>query len=74
MHGRPRRPWVRLMGYGRRAGLRAWPSMRRREAELVTRVAQAIDPDVFKDAFAAGSELNLREAVALVRGDRMMEV
>ena len=56
-------------GLRRRAGLRAWPSMRRDEAELATRVAQEVDPDVFKDAFAAGSELNQREAVALVRGD-----
>ena len=56
-------------GLRRRAGLRAWPSMRRDEAELATRVAQEVDPDVFKDAFAAGSELNQREAIALVRGD-----
>ena len=60
-------------GLRQRAGLRAWPSMRRGEAELATRVAQEIDSDVFKDAFAAGSELNQPEAVALVRGDRMME-
>jgi hypothetical protein len=39
------------------------------EAELVTRVAQEIDPEVFNDVFAAGSELSQREAVALVRGD-----
>ena len=61
-------------GLRRGAGLRAWPSMRRGEAQLATQVAQEIDPDVFKDAFAAGSELNQREAVALVRGDRMTEV
>jgi predicted ATPase len=61
-------------GLRRREGLRAWPSMRRGEAELATRVAQAIDPDDFKDAFAAGSELNQLEAVELVRRDRMMEV
>jgi predicted ATPase len=60
-------------GLRQRAGLRAWPSMRRGEAELATRVAQEIDPDVFKDAFAAGAELNQREAVEFVRGDRMME-
>jgi predicted ATPase len=60
-------------GLRQRAGLRAWPSMRRGEAELATRVAQQIDPDIFKDAFAAGSELNQLEAVGLVRGDRMME-
>jgi hypothetical protein len=34
-------------------------------------VAQEIGPDVFKDAFAAGSELSQREAVALVRGDSL---
>jgi hypothetical protein len=56
-----------------RAGLRAWPSMRRGEAELATQVAQELDHDVFKDAFAAGSQLNQREAVALVHTDRMME-
>jgi hypothetical protein len=59
-------------GLRQRAGLRAWPSMRRGEAELATRVAQEIDPDAFKDTFAAGSELDQLEAVALVRGDRMM--
>ena len=55
-------------GLRRRAGLRAWPSTRRGEAELVTRVAQEIDPRDFEDALAAGSELGHREAVALVRG------
>jgi tetratricopeptide (TPR) repeat protein len=60
-------------GLRQRAGLRAWPSMRRAEAELTTRVAQQIDPDAFQDAFAAGSELSQLQAVALVRGDRMME-
>ncbi len=61
-------------GLRQRAGLRAWPSMRRGEAELVTQVTQELDPDVFEDAFAAGSQLNQREAVALVRTDRTMEV
>jgi hypothetical protein len=61
-------------GLRQRAGLRAWPSTRRGEAELVTRVAQEIDPQVFKDAFAAGSELSQREAVALVRGDSSRDV
>jgi tetratricopeptide (TPR) repeat protein len=55
-------------GLRRRAGLRAWPSMRRGEEELATRVAQETEPGVFKDAFAAGSGLSQREAVALVRG------
>ena len=61
-------------GLRQRAGLRAWPSMRRGEAELATQVAQEIDPEGFKDAFAAGSELDQVEAVALVRGDRVPEV
>jgi len=56
-------------GLRRRAGLRGWPSMRRSEAELVTRAAQQIDRQEFDDAFAAGSELSQRAAVALVRGD-----
>jgi hypothetical protein len=43
--------------------------MRRSEAELVTRAAQQIDRQEFDDAFAAGSELSQRAAVALVRGD-----
>ncbi|HET6752501.1 MAG TPA: hypothetical protein VFH23_00955, partial [Jiangellaceae bacterium] len=60
-------------GLRQRARLRAWPSTRRGEAELVTRVTQDIDPDVFNDAFAAGSKLNQREAVALVRGDSSRE-
>ena len=55
-------------GLRQRAGLRAWPSMRPGEAELASRVTQELDPEVFRDAFAAGSELSQREAVALVRG------
>jgi len=56
-------------GLRRHAGLRAWPSTRRSEAELVTRIAQEIDHEDFEDALAAGSELSHREAVGLVRGD-----
>ena len=59
-------------GLRQRAGLRAWPSMRRSEAELATRLAEQIDPEIFKDAFAAGSELNQLEAVALVRGNQVV--
>ncbi|MEO8696964.1 MAG: DUF4062 domain-containing protein [Acidimicrobiales bacterium] len=51
-----------------RAGLRAWPLTRRAEAELRARVVQALEPAVFDAAFTAGTELNHREAVALVRG------
>ena len=55
-------------GLRQRAGLRAWPSRRRSEAELVARVAERLGPEDFKKAFAAGSKLNRRDAVALVRG------
>ena len=54
-------------GLRRRAGLRAWPSMRPGEAELATRVADETDRSDFEDAFAAGSELSHRQAVDLVR-------
>lgn len=60
-------------GLRKLAGLRAWPSMRRGEAELVNLVAQKLDPEVFRHAFAAGSELNRRQAVALVRSGREVE-
>ena len=53
-------------GLRRRAWLRAWPSTRRAEAELVTRVAQELDAADYQEAFAAGAELTHREAVALV--------
>ena len=53
----------------RRAGLKAWPSTRRRETELVTRVGQAADSLDFEDALAAGAQLSHREAVVLVRGN-----
>jgi predicted ATPase len=54
-------------GLRRRAGLKAWPSTRRREAELVTQVAQAADAWDFEDACAAGAQLSHREAVAFIR-------
>ena len=57
-------------GLRQRAGLQAWPLLRRSEAELIVRVQQASDPAAFKEAFAAGSELSQREVVDLVRDDR----
>jgi hypothetical protein len=54
-------------GLRRRAGLRAWPSRRRSEDELVARVAASLGREDFEKAFAAGSELNQRDAIALVR-------
>ena len=53
-------------GLRKRVGLRAWPSMRRGEGELADRVAHKLDLEAFEHAFAAGSALNRREAVALV--------
>ena len=61
-------------GLRQRAGLRAWPSMRRAEAELASRVAKEGDAGVYQDAFATGSEFDQRDAVALVLGDRTMAV
>jgi ATP/maltotriose-dependent transcriptional regulator MalT len=55
-------------GLRRRAGLRAWPSARRGEAVLVTRVAQELDAAAYAGAFTAGADLGHREAVTLVRG------
>ena len=57
-------------GLRQRAGLRAWPSTRRGEHALATRVAQELDPQTFEKAFTAGSELSHRQAVALVRGEQ----
>jgi predicted ATPase len=54
-------------GLRRRAGLRVWPTARGSEANLRTQVERALDPGEFKDAFAAGSQLTRREAMAMVR-------
>jgi predicted ATPase len=55
-------------GLRRRAGLRAWPSTRRAEAELAALVAQHVAPSDYEAAWAAGSGLTHREAVTVVRG------
>jgi tetratricopeptide (TPR) repeat protein len=57
-------------GLRRRVGLRAWPHLRRVEAELVTRARQRLGAARFDQAFAAGSGLTQREAVAIVRDHR----
>ena len=57
-------------GLRQRVGLRAWPMLRRGEAELVAQVRQTLGADRFDQAFAAGSGLSQREAVAAVRGRR----
>ena len=55
-------------GLRRRAGLRAWPLIRQSESELITRLVEQTDPDVYTDAFTAGSELHARDALALLAG------
>jgi len=54
-------------GLRRRAGRRVWPVMREAEAELATQIRAALGADRFDQAFAAGSRLTRREAVAAVR-------
>jgi hypothetical protein len=54
----------------RRVGLRAWPLLRREEAELVAQVRQALGADRFDQLYAAGSPLSQQEAVAAVRDRR----
>jgi predicted ATPase len=57
-------------GLRRRAGLQVWPSMRREEAALASRVAEQLDAAVYQDTLAAGAQLRRRDAVALVREPR----
>jgi predicted ATPase len=57
-------------GLRRRAGLRAWPMLRRGEAQLVAEVRQALGEEKFGQIFVAGTRLNQQEAVAAVRADR----
>jgi hypothetical protein len=44
--------------------------LRPTEAELTAQLRQALGADRFDQAFAAGSRLNQREAVAAVRDER----
>jgi predicted ATPase len=55
-------------GLRRRVGLRAWPMLRRGGADLGTEIREALGRDRFDQAFAAGTRLTQREAVAAVRG------
>ena len=57
-------------GLRRRVGLRAWPMLRPTETELTAQLRQALGADRFDQAFAAGSRLNQRDAVAAVRDQR----
>ena len=55
-------------GLRQRAGLQAWPLLRRNETELIVRMEQASDPAAVKEAFAAGSELSQLEVITLLGG------
>jgi tetratricopeptide (TPR) repeat protein len=54
-------------GLRRRVGLRAWPNLRRLEADLVAKVRQQLGADRFDQAFSDGSRLTQRQAVAIAR-------
>jgi hypothetical protein len=54
-------------GLRRRAGLSAWPPLRRMEADLVAQIRQRLGGGQFDQAFSAGSRLTQREAVAIAR-------
>ena len=54
-------------GLRRRVGLRAWPHLRRVEADLVAQVRHRLGVARFDQAFSAGTRLTRREAVAVVR-------
>jgi ATP/maltotriose-dependent transcriptional regulator MalT len=54
-------------GLRRRAALGAWPLLRHSEAELLAQIRGALGADRFDEAFAAGSRLTGKEAVAAAR-------
>jgi predicted ATPase len=54
-------------GMRQRAGLQAWPVLRRGEAELVAQIRQALGASAFDEKYAAGARLSRREVVAIVR-------
>ncbi len=57
-------------GLRRRVGLRAWPHLRRVEADLVAQVRRRLGAARFDQAFSAGSGLTQQQAVAIVRDQR----
>ena len=54
-------------GLRRRVGLRAWPTLRPTETELMTELRKALGADGLDQAFSAGSRLNQQQAVAAIR-------
>jgi predicted ATPase len=57
-----------------RVGLQAWPILRRSEAELFAQVRQSLGGEQFDQAFADGSALSQREAVAAARAGPAADV
>jgi hypothetical protein len=57
-------------GLRQRVGLRAWPHLRRVEADLVAQVRQRLGAARFDQAFSTGSGLTQQQAVAIVRDQR----
>jgi predicted ATPase len=57
-------------GLRRRVGLRAWPHLRRLEADLVAQVRHRLGGSRFDQAFSAGSRLTQQQAVAIVQDQR----
>jgi tetratricopeptide (TPR) repeat protein len=55
-------------GLRRRAGLRAWPILRRGEADVAAQIRRVLGTERFDQVFASGSRLSQREAAAAVRG------
>ena len=49
------------------AALRAWPHLRRVEADLVVQLRQQLGASQFDQAFSAGSRLTQRQAVTIAR-------
>jgi predicted ATPase len=54
-------------GLRQRVGLRAWPSMRRSEADLFAGVAGKLGSDAMEQVLAEGSRIDRADAIALVR-------
>jgi predicted ATPase len=52
-----------------RIGFSPWPMLRRGERELRAEIREALGPDRFEKAFAAGTQLNQREATAVARDE-----
>jgi predicted ATPase len=55
------------VGLRRRAGLAAWPAVLRDEADLAAQIRQALGADRFDQAYAAGTRLKRRDAIAAAR-------